>query len=803
MGRTPPARIAVIGNYLPRRCGIATFTTHLCEAIVDQAGDEACFAVPVNDRPGGYAYPDRVRFEIAERDLKSYQRAADFLNISNVDVVCLQHEYGIFGGPYGSHILALLRDLRMPIITTLHTVLDEPDAGQRQVLHELAALSDCLVVMSHRAKEFLTRVYGVPEAKIALIPHGIPDVPFVDPNFYKDQFGVQGKTVLLTFGLLSPNKGIEHVIDALPAIVARCANIVYIVLGATHPHVKARDGESYRLALERRAKSHGVDAHVIFTNRFVSEEELVEWIGAADVYLTPYLSRTQIVSGTLAYTVGAGKAVISTPYWYAEELLDGGRGVLVPFADSGAIAEQVIDLLAREVDRHAMRKRAYLFGRDMIWPIVARRYLEVFTAVREARAARPRPVFEATTLSKRAELPELKLDHLRTMTDETGLLQHATYTVPNYNEGYTTDDNARALALAVLLEQSGEATPLGTRYLAFLWHAFNPEQRRFRNVMAFDRRWLDATGTEDAHGRAVWALGLVLGRSERAGWRGPAGRLFEQALPAVRDFTSPRAWATAVLGIHAYLQRYAGDRNARQIEAALAERLLDLYRRTSGPGWLWFENILSYGNAVLPHALVIAGADLQRADLTDVGLTALAWLSDVQREGGAHFVPVGSNGFYPRGGPRARFDQQPVEAAVTVSACLAASRLSGDGRWFDEALCAFEWFLGRNDLGLSLYDPLTGGCRDGLHADRVSQNEGAESTLAFLTALVEIRLAEHVIDPARARARDRLAPHAVAAPGPDARDAAAVAAAQPRPVTEPWRTHTSGRSSGDTTRIPF
>ncbi|PYR21900.1 MAG: hypothetical protein DMF94_06545, partial [Acidobacteria bacterium] len=325
-------RLAIIGNYLPRRCGIATFTTHLCEAIVAHEGEGACFAIPVNDRPGGYAYPGRVRFELTERDLTSYQRAADFLNISNVDVVCLQHEYGIFGGPAGSHILALLRDLRMPIVTTLHTVLEEPDPGQRQVLEELAVLSDRFVVMSARATEFLTRVYGVPAAKIALIPHGIPDVPFVDPNFY------------------------------------------------------------------------------------------IECIGAADLYLTPYLSRTQIVSGTLAYSMGAGKAVVSTPYWYAEELLDEGRGVLVPFGDSEAIAAQVVDLLGQHADRHAMRKRAYLLGRDMIWPVVARRYLDLFAEVREARAQYPRPVFEATTLGQRAELPELKLDHLRTMTDDTGLL---------------------------------------------------------------------------------------------------------------------------------------------------------------------------------------------------------------------------------------------------------------------------------------------------------------------------------------------------------------------------------------------
>jgi glycosyltransferase involved in cell wall biosynthesis len=789
-GNSPTGRIALIGNYLPRQCGIATFTTHLCEAIVAQQGTDACFAIPVNDRPTGYAYPDRVRFELSERDLTSYQRAADFLNMSGVDVVCLQHEYGIFGGQSGSHILALLRELRMPTVTTLHTVLESPDAGQRQVLEELATLSDRLVVMSERAVEFLTGVYDVPRARIELIPHGIPDVPFVDPNFYKDQFGVQGKIVLLTFGLLSPNKGIEHVLDALPSVLAYYPNLVYIVLGATHPHVKAHDGESYRLSLERRAKSHGVESHVVFINRFVSQQELVECIGAADLYLTPYLNPAQIVSGTLAYTLGAGKVVISTPYWYAEELLGEERGVLVPFADPNAIASQVIDLLGRDADRHAMRKRAYLFGRDMIWPTVARRYEELFAAVREARAIHPRPVFEATTLEARTALPDLKLDHLLAMTDDTGLLQHATYTVPNYDEGYTTDDNARALMLAVLLEQGFGSRSIGTRYLAFLWHAFDLETRRFRNVMAYDRRWLDAVGSEDAHGRALRALGLVLGRSEQSGLRGVASRLFEQALPTILNCASPRAWADALLGIHAYLRRYSGDRTARRIEATLADRLMALYTRYSTADWQWFEEVLSYDNALLPQALLTASTDLERADMRRAALTALGWLMDVQRAGETHLVPIGSNGFYRRGGARARFDQQPIEAQATVSACLYAYEATRDGRWHDEAVRAFEWFLGRNDLGLSLYDASTGGCRDGLHADRVSQNEGGESTVAFLLALAEMTLAEHILEPAHAQ---------TVSPALDT----SVMGAEPRAhVMRSWPTDTAAASSSATGTIP-
>ncbi|MCS6951713.1 MAG: glycosyltransferase family 4 protein [Bryobacterales bacterium] len=745
------SRVAVIGNYLPRQCGIATFTTDLCESIVAQYPDLTCLALPVNDRPDGYAYPDRVRFEIAQNDITSYQRAADFLNMNNIEVVCLQHEYGIFGGPAGSHILALLRELRMPVVTTLHTILKEPDPHQRTVMLELIQLSDLLVVMSRRGAEFLRQIYGAPAEKIVFIHHGIPEVPFVDPNFYKDQFGVQGKIVLLTFGLLSPNKGIEYVIEALPAVLEKFPNVVYIVLGATHPHVALREGESYRLRLERLARARKVDRHVIFHNRFVSLEELTEFIGAADIYLTPYLNRAQIVSGTLAYTVGMGKAVVSTPYWYAEELLEDGRGLLVPFRDPSALAERIRALLEHDGERHAMRKRAWLLGREMIWPRVARQYVEVFERARELRATHPRPAFAAVTLEQRPlDLPPLKLDHLRTLTDGTGVLQHAIFTVPNYNEGYTTDDNARALALAVLLEQVGEHFPLAPRYLGFLWHAYNSAVGRFRNFLAYNRDWLEEVGSEDCHGRALWALGLVLGRSQNAGLRGPAARLFDQALPATLEFTSPRAWAFVLIGVDEYLRLFSGDRAAQNAREVLAERLLELYRRNRSPDWRWFEDIVAYDNATLPHALLVAGRGMGRKDMEEAALEALSWLAEVQRAGGDHFVPIGSNGFYRRNGERARFDQQPLDAHAMVSACLEAWRLTGDSGWQKEAQRAFEWFLGRNDLGLPLYDAATGGCRDGLHPDRVNQNEGAESTLSFLMALLEMTMAAGVIDAAKA-----------------------------------------------------
>jgi glycosyltransferase involved in cell wall biosynthesis len=750
-GNSAISRMAFIGNYLPRQCGIATFTTDLCEAIAVEYGGTTCISLPVNDTEDGYAYPARVRFELTEKEIDSYRRAADFLNINSVDLTCLQFEYGIFGGRAGSHILALLRELRMPVVTTLHTILREPDPDQRRVLEEVAALSDRLVVMSQRGVEFLQEIYRVRPEKIDLIPHGIPDVPFVDPSFHKDRFGVEGKTVLLSFGLLSANKGIEHVIAALPAIVDRYPNVVYIILGATHPHVVRHEGETYRLSLQWLAQEKGVEGHVVFYNRFVSIEELIEFIGAADIYITPYLNAAQITSGTLAYTLGAGKAVISTPYWYAEELLAEERGALVPFRDPEAIAAQVIDLLDNEAKRHAMRKRAYMFGRAMIWPEVARRYMESFERARQERSQfTTHRGLAVKPLDKRpGALPPLKLDHLKHMTDDTGLFQHALFTVPNYREGYTTDDNARALLVSALMEElgRGEAFELASRYLAFLWYAFNVDTGRFRNLMDYQRHWLEQGGSDDSHGRALLALGTVLGRSNTAALQSMAGRLFEHALPAILDTTSPRAWAFALIGIHEYLRRFTGDRRAGQIREELAERLMALYQSHHSEKWRWFEDVLTYCNAALPHAMLLCGQWIPNSAMTEIGLESLRWLTDVQRADGeaGHFVPIGSNGFFQHGGERAQFDQQPVEAQAMVSACLEAHRVTGDKHWRREARRAFEWFLGRNDLNLPVYDPTTGGCRDGLHPDRPNENQGAESTLAFLQALLELRLAENAL----------------------------------------------------------
>jgi len=742
-----PTRIAFVGNYLPRECGIATFTTDLCTALAEEYGQERLFAIPVNDPNLHYDYPEQVRLELEQEELDSYERAADFLNFNGNDLVCLQHEYGIYGGAAGNYILALLHKLKMPLVTTLHTVLRVPDTNQRAVLEEIAGLSDRLVVMSEQAAELLRDIYAVSAQKIDVIPHGVPEMPFMDPNYFKDRFGTEGKSVLLTFGLLSPNKGIESVIHALPEILKRHPNVVYIVSGVTHPHIRRRDGERYREGLIALATELGVSSQLIFNNRFVDARELVEHVGAADIYITPYLQEAQVVSGTLAIALGAGKAIVSTPYWHATELLANGRGVIVPFDDPDSMAGAVVRLLENDAERHAMRKRAYLYSRETTWPKTARAYMATFQRARFERSLLPRPAQkDELTVSVPDRLPILNIAHLLNMTDDTGILQHAIYSVPNTREGYTTDDNARALMVSNSLhevsidERQVEYSQLSHRYLAFLWLAFHSDTGRFRNFLGYDRKWLEDVGSEDSHGRALWALGSVLGHSQDAGLRGAAGRLFEAAVPAALKFSSPRAWAFSVLGLQAYLDWFPGDRAIQSARNTLANRLLDSYEQNRTEVWHWFEKSLAYSNARLSQALILAGYRSGNRQMIGAGIESLEWLVAAQHRGDQEiFVPIGSSGFFTEGKEKARFDQQPVEACATISACLEAYRLTNEDRWLEEAQRVFHWFLGKNDLQAPLYDATTGGCRDGLHPDRVNENQGAESTLSFLMALLEMQ----------------------------------------------------------------
>jgi glycosyltransferase involved in cell wall biosynthesis len=746
-------RIAMLGNHLPRQCGIATFTTDLGEALAGARPEIDCFVLAMNDAGRRHAYPARVQFEITEPDLVSYRRAADFLNVNGVDVLSVQHEYGIFGGKAGSHVLTLLRGLRMPIVTTLHTILETPTDPQRRVMDEITALSSRLVVMSEEGAALLREVHRVPREKIDLIPHGIPRLPEGDR---KDQLGVAGKSVVLTFGLLSPDKGIEHVIDALPTILESHPETVYIVLGATHPHVKEKAGEIYRLGLAARAARLGVEANVIFHDRFVSNAELTEFLAAADIYVTPYLNMEQSTSGTLAYAVGSGRAVISTPYRHARELLGDGRGILVPRADAPAIAREVKALLGDDVKRRALGERAAMYGIDKQWPSVARAYLESFERACSEHKQHDRARTHApAVVASVPALPDVNLDHLCLLTDHTGILQHAEFSVPSYADGYCLDDNARALLLMTLAEDSGTDVPkliqaMASRYMAFVKHAFEPKTRRFRNFMSYSRQWEDHAAPDDCHGRAIWALGTIVGRSSDPGRQSLAGSLFHAGLPPVLELSSPRAWAYALLGIAEYLRAFCGDSQVQAVQRTLASRLLDLFRRSSSQDWPWFEDRLTYCNARLPQALLATSEWLDQEDMKTIAVKALRWLISLQTTENDFFAPIGCNGFYTRGAAKARFDQQPVEAGSMVSACLEARRVTGDTQWLLDARWAFDWFLGQNELQQPLYDPATGGCRDGLHEDRVNANQGAESTVSFLIALFELRSIDRIAGARRA-----------------------------------------------------
>jgi glycosyltransferase involved in cell wall biosynthesis len=741
---TPIRKLALIGNHLPRQCGIATFTTDLSSSIAQAAPNLEALVVAMNDAGREHAYPPQVRFEIGEDDLAAYRRAAQYLNAHGVEVVSVQHEYGIFGGKVGSHVLTLLSELRMPVVTTLHTILTEPSPLQRSTLDQVIALSARVIVMSEHGANTLRELHGVAADRIDVIPHGIPLAPTLTHG--KGQLGFAGQDVILTFGLLSPDKGVQYVIEAMPAILSQHPNAIFVVLGATHPHVKERHGEAYRLELQSLVRRLHLEKSVVFHDRFVEDQELADFLSAADIYVTPYLNPQQSTSGTLARAIAAGRAVISTPYWHARELLADGRGLLVPTRDAAAIAQAANHLLGDDAARAKIGQRAAEHAQSSSWPVVARSYLRSFERALEGERQRRSPP-QSWALTSPADLPELNFDHLRALTDDTGLIQHATFDVPRYQEGYCLDDNARALLLMTLLEETSIARPrqsrvASARYLAFVAYAFNSENGRFRNFMSYSRTWLEAAGSEDSHGRAVWALGTVVGRSAEPSRSSLARELFHAALPVLTSFSSPRAWAYSLLGLNEYLRAFRGDSGAQLMRQALVEKLYALYRLHATPEWPWFEEFLTYSNARLSQAMITSGEAMGSEEISGVGLRSLAWLAETQISPEGHFAPTGSNGFHQKGQPRADFDQQPVEAAAMVSASLDALRVSGDPRWARYGRSAFDWFLGHNHLRLALYDASTGGCRDGLHRDRVNENQGAESTLSFLVALLELRSAE-------------------------------------------------------------
>jgi glycosyltransferase involved in cell wall biosynthesis len=726
----PFTRIAVIGNSAPRRCGIATFTNDL-ETALSELEAVRTTIIAMSDHGGSYDYPKRVGFEIDDQNIDDYIKAAEFINNQGFDAVSLQHEFGIFGGENGCYILNLIERLKVPLTTTFHTILEAPTPAQCSLVHKILSASSHVVVMSQKGKSLLETLYFLSAHKIHVISHGISEKILDAPDLIKKRLGYANKTVILTFGLLSPNKGIEVMIDALPDILKAHSNLVYIVLGATHPNLVRRDGELYRESLMERAKDLGLNDQIAFIDQFVDKDTLLDYIAMSDIYVTPYLNEAQMTSGTLAYSFGMGKVVVSTPYWHAKELLADGLGILVPFNDTPAIAATISDLLCDDEARETMSKRAYEAGRAMIWPSVAKTYLDVFK--RSKRFDKPMPV-HLRSVSRREGVPQLHTEHFKTMCDSTGIIQHALFDVPDRSHGYCVDDNARALILACQLSQTPEALPVAysSQFCAFIQHAWNKDNQRFRNFMSYDRHWLEAHGSEDSHARTLWALGVCARDGQTTLQRQWAKDLFSQALEPVIDFTSPRAWAFTLLGLEAI----NGDERVANL---LANRLLELLDKLETPEHIWFETSISYDNARLSQAMLSAG-ELTRNPLhTQAGLKTLYWLLNKQRAPVGYFRAISTQGYHNTDGTIAVFDQQPLEAQATIAACKAAWLLTRDHKWLNSASAAFNWFLGDNDLNLPLVEELKGKCHDVLHPDRVNQNCGAESVLAYLLSLSDMK----------------------------------------------------------------
>ena len=728
-GVSATAHITLIGNFLPRQCGIATFTTDTHAALRSRFPDMRVDVYAMDDHPGRYTYPAAVTGAIAQHDLSAYLAAARAIEASGSEAIWLQHEYGIFGGDAGDHILALLDRTTLPLVVTLHTVLEQPSAEERRVLEALLRRAARVIVMAERGREILTRVYGANPKMIATIPHGVPDRVLADPALFKPRFGWEGRKVVLTFGLLAPNKGIETMIRAMPAIVARVPEAHYVVLGATHPNLIAHEGEAYRDRLKALARDLDVADHVSFIDAFVDHDDLIDYLQASDVYATPYSNPAQITSGTLSYAVGVGKPVVSTPYVHATEILDEGHGVLVDFDDSAGFARAIGELLADDGARRRLSVRAYARGRTMIW---SRSAEAAMTQIAAAVAARPSRI----AVPERSMAPLAPdLGAVIRMSDSTGMLQHSIFAIPDRRHGYCIDDNARALILMAAADgiDPAERERWATIYAAFLQYAWNPERRRFRNFMAFDRQWCEEVGSEDSNGRTLWALGITARDADSRRLREWAIALFDTSASLAFELGSPRARAFAILGAVAILEAHPAHKLASAILKRFPDELVALLDTWRQPGWTWFESVLAYDNARLPEALLRAGHALGRADLVARGIETLAWLADQQTAPAGHFRAVGSESFGRPYSAPLPFDQQPLEAQATVEACEAAYRATRDRRWLAEAERAYRWFLGANDLDLPLADD-GGACFDGLCPTGLNRNQGAESILALQLA---------------------------------------------------------------------
>jgi glycosyltransferase involved in cell wall biosynthesis len=737
MPKSTPKRVVFISSFLPRKCGIATFTSDLITNIAAAAkGEFEPLVVAMHS--GDQKYNDPVKFEV-HQDIKSdYICAADYINFSHVDLICVQHEFGLFGGEGGSYLGLLLNRLKAPVITTLHTVLDEPEPAYHKSLIDVCNASHKIVTMNERGVTMLQDIYNISGRKIKLIAHGVPDLPFVDSNYYKHKFGMEDRKTILTFGLLSTNKGIDIMLQAMPAIIKADPSVMYIVLGMTHPNVLKHEGESYRFSLQQMVKDLGLEEHVIFHNRFVNDQELHNFLCAADVYVTPYKNVKQLTSGTLSFAVGAGKAVVSTPYWAAEELLADGRGKLVPFGDSKEIAEAIVDILRNESLFYSLRRKAYEYGRSRTWPKIGQTYWKLFSTKRMPLRIPAKSTLSAAETISNIEVPEPSLEHLIKLTDDTGLYQHAKFTIPNREHGYCTDDNARGvIAMTRYYAQYPEpkALKLLDTYLSFIMHSQNSDGT-VRNMMNFERTWFKKEAQSDAFGRVLWAFGTVMAQPPAPAYLSVIKDCFDKSVEHIQR-QLPKGMAYSILGMCDYLKQFPGASEIkRQLEMA-ADGLVTQYEESRYPDWQWFEDALTYDNAVLPHAMYVAGLTCDNKKYLAVAeKTCEFLLANIYH--GKYFSFIGCNGWYERGGARASFDQQPIDTAGTVMMLRAAYDATKNDSFLVLQRKAFEWFLGRNDLHIPLYDFRTKGCNDGLMRDGINLNQGAESTLSFLLSLLAV-----------------------------------------------------------------
>jgi len=734
-----PLKVFFLGTYLPRKCGIATFTYDLRQAFLNSSNPSPeAYVMAMTNSPNHYDYPEEVIFEINQNSVLDYHRAGEYVNFSDADLVCVQHEFGIYGGDAGSYLAHFLSRVEKPIITTLHTVLADPKDSYYRSFQQVIKFSDYLVVMAEKARQLLIKIYDAPEEKIRLIPHGIPLPPPQSQKELKKKLGLEGKKVLLTFGLLSPNKGIEVVIDALPEILSENPEVVYVVAGATHPEVKKHQGEKYREFLKKKAQQNGVLKQVIFVDRFLNLEELKNYIGACDIYISPYWVREQIVSGTLSYTVGMGKPVISTPSWYAEEILSEGRGILIDFGDFQGLARQVNQLFREPHLLKQISKKAREFGKKLYWSEVGKAYARLFKEAIEGKARFPALRFFPSGIYSQMRVDKFRLEHFLNLTDDTGIIQHSFYHIPERKTGYSTDDVGRALAVMMKYwEQSKDpkALQLAEKYLSFLRYS-QREDGRFHNFMSYHRQFLDEVGSDDTQGRALLGLGATLLYGPDTGWRAPAKESFEHGFDAFES-SHPMAIAYALQSAWYYLRRYLGARAVRSKAQILAERLYQLYLTHSDANWKWVSEQITYGAGKIPTVFFLAEDIFGDEKYLKAGKEILEFLIK-SLDRGDYFDLVGNQGWFPKGKKPALFDQQPICASYLVEALVLAYKKTGQKKYRVLAQKAFEWFLGRNRQGIPLYDPNTGGCRDGLSKDGVNLNQGAESLICFWDAYLNL-----------------------------------------------------------------